>query len=60
MGKVIEVPLSKKYPGLTWAKYNPQPLNDQIPYVYGYKKTILPSVSGNISILKQLVKVSLG
>ncbi|MCX2960509.1 hemagglutinin repeat-containing protein [Rodentibacter caecimuris] len=49
MGKVIEVPLSKKYPDLTWSKYNPQPLNDKIPYVYGYKKNIVPNVLGSMS-----------
>ncbi|OOF47709.1 hypothetical protein BKK54_11400 [Rodentibacter genomosp. 1] len=49
MGKVIEIPLSKKYPDLTWAKYNPQPLNDKIPYVYGYKKNIVPNVLGSMS-----------
>ncbi|WP_242650027.1 hemagglutinin repeat-containing protein [Rodentibacter trehalosifermentans] len=48
-GKAIEIPLSKKYPNSTWTKYNPQPINDNLPYVYGYKKTIVPNVLGSMS-----------
>lgn len=45
MGKAIEVPLDKKINlDRTWAKYNPQPLNDKIPYV-GVWKIFVPDVS---------------
>ncbi len=46
MGKVIEVPLSKKYPDLTWSKYNPQPLNDKLPYIESYRRSIVPGILG--------------
>ena len=48
MGKAIEVPLDKKINlDRTWAKYNPQPLNDKIPYVDVYRINIVPSISGS-------------
>ena len=48
MGKVIEIRLNNKYPDLTWVKYNPQPLNDKLPYVYTYRRSIVPSISGSL------------
>ena len=49
MGKAIEVPLDKKINlDRTWAKYNPQPLNDKIPYVGVYRRNIVPDVSGSV------------
>ena len=49
MDKAIEVPLDKKINlDRTWAKYNPQPLNDKIPYVDVYRRNIVPDVSGSV------------
>ena len=48
-GKAVEIPLDKKInPDLTWSKYNPQPLNDKIPYVDVYRRNIVPDVSGSV------------
>lgn len=47
-GKIVELPLNKKFnPDPTWLKYNPQPLSNEIPFIYSYKKNILPAVWGN-------------
>ena len=48
IGKAIDIPLNKKYPDLTWVKYSPQPLNDKLPYVYTYRISIVPSISGSL------------
>ena len=48
MGKVIEIRLNNKHQDLTWVKYNPQPLNDKLPYVYTYRRSIVPSISGSL------------
>ncbi|STO55098.1 FhaB protein [Canicola haemoglobinophilus] len=47
-GKIVELPLNKKFnPDPTWLKYNPQPLSNEIPFIYSYKKDILHGVLGN-------------
>ena len=48
IGKAIDISLNKKYPDLTWVKYNPQPLNDKLSYVYTYRRSIVPSISGSL------------
>ena len=48
IGKAIDISLNKKYLDLTWVKYNPQPLNDKLPYVYTYSRSIVPSISGSL------------
>ena len=48
VGKAIEIRLNNKYPDLTWSKYNPQPLSDKLPYIYTYRRSIIPSTSGSL------------
>ena len=48
IGKAIDISLNKKYLDLTWVKYNPQPLNDKLSYVYTYRRSIIPSISGSL------------
>ena len=48
IGKAIDISLNKKYLDLTWVKYNPQPLNDKLSYVYTYRRSIVPSISGSL------------
>ena len=48
VGKAIEIRLNNKYPDLTWSKYNPQTLSDKLPYIYTYRRSIIPSTSGSL------------
>ncbi|MGX2975817.1 hypothetical protein ACWIUH_10645 [Ursidibacter arcticus] len=48
IGKTVELPLNKKFnPDPTWSKYNPQPLSNELPFIYSYKKNIIPEIWGN-------------
>lgn len=47
-GKIVELPLNKRLNSdPTWLKYNPHSLSNEIPFIYSYKKNIIPEVLGN-------------
>ncbi|NBI13766.1 hypothetical protein GVX81_09140 [[Haemophilus] felis] len=48
VGKILQTSLEKKINyDLTFLKYNPKPLSKDVPYIYHYRRSIVPEVWGN-------------